>query len=342
MARPRKRENQGLPQNVVCHNRLRKKTGKVVKYYYYVLEDGKQKSLGMDKELAILEAAKLNYNNKIQLHNLLFVDVVNRYKEEVIPTKAYNTQNSNLSALRFLLKFFKDAPLDQIEPKHIKQYLDWRKSSPTSANNEITLFHHIWAMAKAWGYTKFACPSEGIKKHKIKARDVYIEDYIYDLVYRNGDQEMKDLMDIAYLTAQRPIDVVNIHSSHIYDGILHITQQKTGTKLRILLQGKLADIIYARLENITKGYLFSNRWGRKLSRRTLTERFAELREKLIRQYPELEKELANFQFRDLRAKAGTDKSLAENEEAARKQLGHTSLQMTKRYIRKDKPIAPTK
>ncbi len=67
---------------------------------------------------------------------------------------------------------------------------------------------------------------------------------------------MKDLMDIAYLTAQRPIDVVNIHSSHIYDGILHITQQKTGTKLRILLQGKLADIIYARLENITKGYLF--------------------------------------------------------------------------------------
>ncbi len=61
----------------------------------------------MDKELAILEAAKLNYNNKIQLHNLLFVDVVNRYKEEVIPTKAYNTQNSNLSALRFLLKFLK-------------------------------------------------------------------------------------------------------------------------------------------------------------------------------------------------------------------------------------------
>ena len=59
MGRPRNRTNQGLPQNLIC--RMRKRvSGKVVKYYYYVMADGKEKPLGIDKNLAILEAAKLN------------------------------------------------------------------------------------------------------------------------------------------------------------------------------------------------------------------------------------------------------------------------------------------
>ena len=37
-------------------------------------------------------------------------------------------------------------------------------------------------------------------------------------------------MDVMYLTGQRPIDVVKIHSSHIYNDLLHITQQKTGKR----------------------------------------------------------------------------------------------------------------
>ncbi|VEH67332.1 Uncharacterised protein [Rodentibacter pneumotropicus] len=41
MARPRKRENQGLPQNLICRKRQRK-NGKIVTYYYYVMSDKKK------------------------------------------------------------------------------------------------------------------------------------------------------------------------------------------------------------------------------------------------------------------------------------------------------------
>ncbi|WP_439236344.1 tyrosine-type recombinase/integrase [Lonepinella koalarum] len=341
MARPRKRENQGLPQNMLCRTRKRKNGN--VTYYFYVLADGKEKPLGKDKALAILETAKLNLDRSIPRDIITFIDVIARYKQEVVPFKANNTQTANRRAIRFLERFFGTPPatLNQIEPQHIKMYLNWRKEKPSAANNEIILFHHIWQMAREWGYTKLACPSEGIKKHKLTARDVYVEDHIFQKVYEFADQTLKDLMDLAYLTGQRPVDIVKIHRSHIFDDILHITQQKTGAKLRIAIKGQLKEILDRRLTNC-KGYLFTNKCNRKLSEKTLSVNFYRLRQKTIEHYPELKSELEQFQFRDLRAKAGTDKALVFGDDAARKQLGHTSVQMTRRYIRKDAVIDPTK
>ncbi|WP_336298109.1 tyrosine-type recombinase/integrase [Paraburkholderia bryophila] len=44
-----------------------------------------------------------------------------------------------------------------------------------------------------------------------------------------------------------------------------------------------------------------------------------------------------FQFRDLRAKAGTDKTESSRDiRAAQRQLGHMSLTMTERYVRERK------
>lgn len=53
---------------------------------------------------------------------------------------------------------------------------------------------------------------------------------------------------------------------------------------------------------------------------------------------------AHFQFRDLRAKAGTDKEESAGMEAAKSQLGHTSENMTRHYVRhrRGKRVTPTK
>lgn len=221
-------------------------------------------------------------------------------------------------------------------------YLDWRKDLPKSANNEVRVFNHIWNMAREWGYTTAFSPAMGVKKHKTENRDVYIEDYILEKFKAFADQDMRDLIDIAYLTGQRPIDIVNIHKSQIFDDILHITQQKTKAKVRIKLVGRLADIIKRRMNTTDKNYLFSNKRNGKFSRNLLSRQFAKLRETVIKAYPEIEDELKNIQFRDLRAKAATDQYLEKDEETAQKQLGHTSSTMTKRYIRKDKIVMPTK
>ncbi|MEG3506441.1 tyrosine-type recombinase/integrase [Pasteurella multocida] len=91
-----------------------------------------------------------------------------------------------------------------------------------------------------------------------------------------------------------------------------------------------------------KQWLFVNKWGRKLERRSLTDYFKETRKAAMEKYPELADEIAVVQMRDLRAKTATDISLKVDDELARKQLGHSSSKTTQIYIRKDKPMKPIK
>lgn len=340
MARPRKRENQGLPQNLLCRTRTRA-SGRKVAYYYYVMADGKEKGLGTDKQVAILETAKMNLNLLSTVNIATTPMIFARYELEEVPKKSRNTQIQYKYMLNKLKEFFCCPPvtLSEIKPQHIRMYLDWRSDKPTSANVEISIFHHVWNKARAWGYTDKHCPSEGIEKHKLKKRNVYIEDHIFQKVRSLCDPLMKDVLDIAYLTGQRPIDVMNIHSNHIRDGVLNIIQQKTKNEVRIAIKGQLKEIIERRS---TGGYIFTSNRGNKFTRQAITTKFSKLRELAIKTYPELENELSKFQLRDLRAKAGTDKSLLLNEDEARQQLGHTSIQMTKRYIRKNKIVDPTR
>ena len=228
------------------------------------------------------------------------------------------------------------APLDEIEPAHIRQYLDWRKNTPASANNEISYLSAIFNHARAHGLATRENPCRGVKKHAKSRRETYVEDYLYDAVYQAADQQMRDLMDLAYMTGQRPVDIVGIHSRQIRDGVLHISQQKTGAKMRFEIGGDLAEIINRiRPDN---GYLFTNKHGRPLSRKLLSDRFLRLRESLMAQMPELADELAGFQFRDLRAKAATDIYLATDTGTASSHLGHKSERMTQVYIRRQKTI----
>ena len=254
-----------------------------------------------------------------------------------------NTISSANNAVRKLSKFFggeNPAPLDEIEPAHVRRYLDWRKDTPSGANNEIGYLSAIFNYAREQGWTSKENPCRNVKKHSKKRREVYIEDYLYQAVYQAAGQQMRDLMDITYITGQRPIDIVGIHSSHIHEGILHISQQKTGAKLRFEISGQLKEIIdRIRPDN---GYLFLNSHGKPLSRAALSRQFLALRKTVIQQRPELAEELADFQFRDLRAKAATDIYLSADTRSASDQLGHASEQMTKTYIRRGKILKPLK
>ena len=106
--------------------------------------------------------------------------------------------------------------IERIEPKHISQYLQWRKNNPPSTNIKVGLFTHIWNKAREWGYTSLPSPSQGVKK----------EDYILNKIYEFADQRMSDIIETTYLPGKRPIDICNIHRSHIFNRVLHITQQK--------------------------------------------------------------------------------------------------------------------
>ncbi|WP_430230995.1 tyrosine-type recombinase/integrase [Nitrosomonas communis] len=335
-------KNRHLPKRM----RARKRH-KVIHYYYDTGgKPRKEIPLGSDYALAVklwaeIEAAKKDTKPSV----ITFRYVAERYTRDVIPTKAPRTQKDNIEELQWLLKFFDNppAPLEEIEPIHIRQYLDQREAK-TRANREKALFSHIWNKAREWGYTSLPNPCAGIKGHKeIGRKEVYIEDELYNAVYKAASTPLRDAMDMAYLTGQRPSDVLKMMEGDIVDGAIQIKQDKTGKKLRISVEGELAaliDRIKVRKAQYTVRslHLIVDEEGQRFTSFMLRSHFDRAREKAG-----INKEL--FQFRDLRGKAGTDKTEASGDiRQAQKQLGHASVVTTERYVRgrKGDKITPTK
>lgn len=150
-------------------------------------------------------------------------------------------------------------------------------------------------------------------------------------------------MDLAYLTGQRPSDVLKITEHDIQEGSITVTQNKTGTRLRISIEGELA-VLLQRITKRKSGYkirglaLIVDDNGQRITLRTLQGHFFRARAAAgIKQ--------DQFQFRDLRGKAATDKTESSGDiRQAQKQLGHTSITMTERYVRgrKGDKTTPTK
>ncbi len=333
---------------------------------YYYLDTGKtprrEIPLGSDYPLAMKKWAELTLDNQCAYQeHITFRYVAERYQREELPKKAPRTQKDNLQELAKLYEFFDNPPatLNDIEPHHISAYLDWRvqdtikrfkaKGKPIKgnegqvrANREKALFSHIWNFARRKGFTKVSNPCTGISNFKETGRDIYIEDELYQLVRQAADEPLRDAMDLAYLTGQRPADVLKFDEGHIKEGAIWITQNKRGKKLRITIEGELTKVI-ERIHTRKRGYeivstaLIVNEDGQPLTSDALRSRFDKARE-----IAGIKKE--DFQFRDLRAKAGTDKEEHAGMAATKDQLGHADEKMTQRYVRhrKGKLVTPTK
>ncbi|WP_369210733.1 tyrosine-type recombinase/integrase [Xylella fastidiosa] len=325
--------------------RVRPQKSGVVHYYYdHGGTPRKETPLGRDYGLAIKRWAELEHAQITPAVAVTFRHVAERYRAEVIPTKAYNTQRVEHRCLAALLKFFDDppAPFEAIRPVDIRKYLDWRPFK-VSANREISVFSHLWNWARSKGLTDLANPCAGIRRNKESGRDVYIDDTTYHAVYQAADQTLRDAMDLAYLTGQRVSDVLSMDERHIVNGALEICQAKTGAKLAIAITGELA-VLIKRIFDRKRGLklrstrLIVDEKGFGLGCMALRYRF-----KKARAAAGIAKQV--FQFRDLRAKAATDKAdLAGDIRQAQAQLGHTSVVMTEHYVRKRRgaKVTPTR
>jgi integrase len=129
----------------------------------------------------------------------------------------------------------------------------------------------------------------------------------------------------------------------VRDGQIDVLQGKTKAKRRIEIIGELKiliDRIMARkaAHKVRSTRLIVTEDGTPMSASMLRGRFDAAREKAGVNKSE-------FQLRDLRAKAGTDKAESSGDiMQARDQLGHTTVVMTEQYIRdrKGKKVTPTR
>lgn len=330
--------------NAVPRLRLRKRGKRTYYFYDHGGQPRREEPLGTDYGLAILKWAEYERSRHAQekaAEVITFRYVADKYRAVVMPTKATATQRDNERELRKLFEFFDDppCPLDEIRPQHVRQYMTSRASAPVRANREKALLSHIWNFAREHGYTDKANPCAGIKGNTEGGRDVYVDDAAYQSLWNEAGWPLRDALDMAYLTGQRPADVLKMTVGDVREGFLEVTQKKTRAKLRIAVTGALADLI-ARIDERKKACpvqairLIVDERGRPMTYRKLHDRFVAARDAAG----------VAFQFRDLRAKAASDKADASDIREAQRQLGHTSVVMTEHYVRSRRgaKVDPTK
>ena len=318
--------------------------------YYYLDLGGKPRKempLGSDYILALQKYIKHQEILGPQ-SGTTFDDMVLKYETVELPKLAVKTIATCKSDLKHLKAAFSGAPLSQIRPMHIEQFLGKHQDKKTTANRCKRLFSTMWNRARGWGYTDAENPCTGIMGHSLKKRLVYITDRVFEAVYAHASAQLADALDMAYLTGQRPGDTVLMHKDDIDGQWLMVGQQKTGKRLRLLITGELAELL-EKIEARKVGcaehsdYLLVNASGRKMTRDALRYQFDKARRLAAEDNPELDHAIREMWFYDLRAKAADDSADERGEQAASDLLGHDNIATTrKHYLRRGKIVTPTK
>lgn len=338
-------------------------SGRVFYYYDMGGRPRRELPLGPDFVEAVRKWTEYEGGDAIVTAAPTLETVFARYEREIIPTKRARTQRDNRGELKSLRKFFDPAPpLEVVKPLHVRQFLDWRgKAAKTRADREKALLSHAWNKAREWGYTDRENPCRGVEGFNLPGRDEYVEDAVYQALYDVGDVMVCDAMDLAYLAGQRVCDTLELSTASIVDGCLRLRQSKGGKRLRIAIEGQLATVLAridarpavqpkdAKVVRLRSPRLVRAESGQHLTYSGFAQRFQGVRAKAIAKALEagkrdLAEAIARCQFRDLRAKAGTDKAEAGDSRDAQRLLGHASVTMTEHYIRNRKgdKVGPTR
>lgn len=301
------------------------------KVHYYHQRAGRKTALGTDKsealrQWAILEAGSIGSG---------FVAVSDAYEKHMEPLLSRSSRRHYAIALRNLRQSFGKATLEQIEPHHVKKYIH-RRTKKGAAVLERKVLSAMFNWARETGLAKVPNPCHGMKFSQAERkmigkgqRDRYVTTAEFDEVLLRADPVLQDAMELAYLTGQRPSDLLKMTRQDMRDGTLLIVQEKTGAKVPIRIEGKLKRVLeraLARPRRIQSMYVIATADGQRLSYMALNRRFVKARGK------------ADWQFRDIRAKTSTD---LPDLKRAQQLLGHAKETTTTIYRRsKGQSIAP--
>lgn len=312
--------------------RMSRRANKTTVNYYYRCSDGKFIPLGNDLAEAKIKWAELE--NGAQVKTLL-QHVLAKYLAQIIPKKSPKTQKEQTRQIGVLIEAFGHIPPAALKPMHIRQYLDARTAA-VSANREIALLSHAYNKGREWGMIDAPNPCAGVERHPEAPRETYVTDAMFNAVRAHAAPEMQDLMDLISLTGLRPADACTLLWSGIQDGFIHVRTGKTTARLAIRIIGELAELLQRiKSRPILGRTIIATPVGRGLTKTMRRDRFDDARAAAAVSDPTL----ANWQLRDIRAKAATE---TETLQAASELLGHTTTTTTKRVYRRGTKVNPVR
>lgn len=210
----------------------RRKSGKAATYYFYDhRQDGKpDEPLGQDFELA-KERWREIHDRAPRIAGTL-MEAIEAWEAGVLPNLNPVTARDYRLCLKQLKAVFGPATWDGVDFPSLKRFLRDR-SAPTRANHEMRVLRVIWNWARGEGLTTAAWPAAGMERSRWmnpeRARETEITDEVFAAVYAQGDQVLKDCMDLASATSMRLTDCRTILLPR--DDVLHLKASKTGKKV---------------------------------------------------------------------------------------------------------------
>ncbi len=240
--------------------------------------------------------------------------------------------------LRHLAAAIGDRTISSIRPQEIAMCMrDLRKTHPNTAKRALAEARAVFATAVEYGWTD-TNPALPVMQPPVKVarKRLSLEDWqtIHDHARADMPPWVARMMVLALVTGQRRGDIQKMRFGDVFDGHLHITQQKTGTMLRlpVSLRMDVIDTSIAEAIEHCHGYapspdfLIRKSTGYPLSSASLSARFETAREAVFGLHagdgdPPSLHEIRSLSERMYRRQGIDTKTL----------LGHARQSMTDRY-----------
>jgi hypothetical protein len=316
------------------------RSGQVYVYWFFDMRpDGKPDiPLGKDWPDALAKWDEL-YNKKPRIKGTM-EEAFTKWEEEKLPeyTNA-ETKRGYAKSLKWLRKVFAAATWDATRLVHLVNYLKARKGK-TQANREMALLSVIWNQARQWDMTTLPWPAAGMERSKWKnkesAREFEVTDELFEAVYAEAGQMLRDCMDLSTATGMRLTDCRTILLPA--DNILHLKSSKTSKKadFDLALSQVLPDLLARRRAmDVSHLMLLSTPDGYPVFAKDLRREWDKARAKAAAKAKEqgkdaLAKEIEAMVLRDMRKRAA---DLADDLAGASKLLQHSSEALTATHYR---------
>lgn len=311
-----------------------------VYFYYDMRHEGKPDiPLGKDYDAALVKWDEI-HNQKPRVKGTV-EEAFAEWEAKVLPTYTNpDTRRMYAKGLRKLRPPFGESAWSSVKLPHLIGYLEKRKGK-TQANREMSAFQVVWNYARKRGFTELPWPAAGMErsgwKNKEQARKVKVTDAMFSAVHAQGDQLLRDAMDLASATSMRITDVRTVPLPH--SDIVHLEASKTGKEadFDVNLSMVLPDLLRRRRANKKAQHLMllAGPFRRPVSYRQLYDRFVAARAAAVARArgageEALAEALSKMILRDCRKYAADQ---AETLEEAQALLQHSDAGTTRRHYR---------
>ena len=291
--------------------------------------------------------------DRLQLHQQAstIADLLERYQQQIVPTKAARTQGANNETIRRLRKVFGHMPIQALKPVHVYQYLDQRRDRPTSANRDVEVLSHAYTKAIEWGVAEVHPIKGKVIAHSERPRDRYVEDWELIEALTVANRVVRAYIGVKLLTGLRRADILSLRIADVKEDGIHVRPRKTakttGKRLIIAWTDALRQAVGEAMAARPRprivpiaSWLFCTRRGEPYvkpdgSANAFDSLWQRFMDKVLRETSLQER----FQERDLRAKTASDMPL----ELASALLGHADVRITQKvYRRRPDVVKPLK